>query len=108
MACGGGLTQEAHSVCNVLSPAAEDHPEIWGVGLHMGVFRKQGNSSGRGFGMQAVLEMSLGPQNTNAFLSLHLGVPADNPGASVALARGITEQGSVQALQCPPTLAILL
>lgn len=92
----------------MLSPAAEEHPEIWGVGLHMGVFRKQGNSPGREFGMQSVLEMSLGPQNTNAFLSLHLGVPADNPGANVALARGITEQGSVQALQCPPTLAILL
>lgn len=33
--------------------------------------------------MQAVLEMSLGPQNANAFLYLHLRVLADDPEANV-------------------------
>lgn len=45
--------------------------------------------------MQAVLEVSLRAQKSNAFLSSHLGVLVDNPGANLASACGTTMQGSM-------------
>lgn len=61
----------------------------------MKVVGKQGDSPSRGGVMQAVLEVSLRPQKSNAFLSLHPGVLADNPGANLASACGTTMQGSM-------------